>query len=188
MNPEDFLRCVQSHIARVAVGPSAVRGKGNKGVVLQARNFLREVKLGAFATADPGSFARVLDAQTEALRASLPHDAQHWGIARKVLNLFLRDCFYTGYLRDAHQLTVAEHHFEIPLDSVTGQSLMEIAPELPAWPGVKYLTKDVSTAYQQTAANAAREVGIARVHLDALWWSVGRDEIKIGPIRTVPHP
>lgn len=39
------------------------------------------------------------------------------------MNIFLRDCFYNAYLRDAYGLAVAEPWFEVPLDSVVAEGL-----------------------------------------------------------------
>jgi hypothetical protein len=40
---------------------------------------------------------------------------------------------------------------------------------------VKHLTPDVSSLFQNAAEEEAARHNIARVHLDALWWSVARD-------------
>jgi hypothetical protein len=180
MTQGEFLRCVQSRTARIAVGASTVRGKGNKGVVREARAYLRTIKLKQFAVPDDAAFRKVLNRHTERLRKRLPKSARRWGIARKVLNIFLRDCLYTGYLAEAYQLRRAEEHFEIPLDSITAKKLNEIAGRggLPAWPGVRGVTPCLSAEYHLVADQAAEKDGMARVHLDALWWSVARDEIK----------
>ena len=43
--------------------------------------------------------------------------------------------------------------------------------ELPRWPGVKYLTPEVSEVYQAFASKVARREGLKRVHLDAYLWA-----------------
>jgi hypothetical protein len=176
MSHQQFLRTVQSRAARIAVGASAVRGKGNKGVAAAARRFLRELSLRPFGSPDPKAFSASLDEATNRLLAELPPTARHWGVARKVLNIFLRDCFYTSFLSDEYRLGGAEHLFEIPLDSITVKELRRVVTGLPRWTGVKHLSPLLSRQLQQAAANDARKKGIARVHLDALWWSAGRDE------------
>ena len=59
---------------------------------------------------------------------------------------------------------------EIPLDSITAKQIRRKVPELPRWPGVKYVDPRTSAAYQAAALFIAREHGVARVHLDAYWW------------------
>jgi len=97
-------------------------------------------------------------------------------MARKVLNIFLRDCYYTSFLAKEYRLGRAAHLFELPLDSITVRKLREAVQGLPRWDGVKHLTPTLNRQLQEGADEAARELRIARVHLDALWWSVSRDE------------
>src|SRR5690349_17382238 len=114
MKNQDFLRTIRSFTARSTVGASTVRGRGNAGVVREARQFLRNIELGRFGVPSAKRFDRVLDDNTEQLRLALPESAQHWGIARKVLNIYLRNALYTGYLRDAYRLDRAEALMELP--------------------------------------------------------------------------
>lgn len=180
MKRDKFLQMVQSRAARTCIGPSTVRGRGNAGAVVASRIFLRRLNLAPFGISDRAIFQTELNRTTEELRAALPRDCQHWGMARKILNIFLLDCFYTSYLVSAFHLDRAEPFLELPLDSITAKELRSTAKRqglrLPPWPGVKYLTMPVSVSYQKVAADEATKEGIARVHLDAFWWSVARDE------------
>jgi hypothetical protein len=180
MTDLEFLEAVQSRAARIAVGASTVRGRGNKGAVAAAREHLRSLDLKQFGSASQ-AFATKLDQATEALRAALPRGARHWGVARKVLNIFLRDCLYTTYLNEAFGLRSSEHSFELPLDSITVKHLKRSAGRgtLPPWLGVKHLEPSVSATYQAAAAQEAAKKHTARVHLDALWWSVSRDGLAV---------
>jgi hypothetical protein len=91
------------------------------------------------------------------------------------LNIFLRDCFYNAYLRDAYGLAVAEPWFEVPLDRVVADGLKEnLDVVLPRWPGVKRVTPDLSARYQDGAMSLSRDWGITRVHLDTYLWVDGR--------------
>jgi hypothetical protein len=95
-----------------------------------------------------------------------------------MLNIFLRDCLYTTYLDTAFGLRKNEANFELPLDSITVLHLKRAAGhgKLPAWPGVKHLTEPLSARFQEAAAAEAARRGIPRIHLDAIWWSVSRDD------------
>ncbi len=172
-----FLEAIRSRAARIAVGPSTVRGQGVPGVVDSARAFLRRLDLRPFATDDPVAFKRALDSVTRRFVAALPEGAQSWGLARKLLNIFLRDCLYTVYLREHHNLGCGERLYELPLDSITAGRLLQEAGagSLSPWGGVKYLTPELSDRYQDAAARVAEAKGIHRVHLDAYWWSQARD-------------
>lgn len=126
--------------------------------------------------ANPQLFYRRLDLATEHLKGSLPVSAQRWGISRKALNIFLRNAFYNGYLNQEYGLAAAEWLFEIPLDSITGNTLYAQArKELPKWPGVMHLTPEMNRLYQEVARRIGRERGIAPVHLDAYWWGGNRE-------------
>jgi hypothetical protein len=166
-----LLRAIQHYCARAAIGSSSMRGAGSVGVVLAARTFLGAMPLRPFGSSKRSEFKSRLDEATESLKRALPKKAQKWGLARKGLNIFMRNCLYTSYLREEYQLGRAEAFFEIPLDSITGTRLVKQAEGLlPAWKTVRGLTTETSAEYQAIAAKLAASAGVARVHLDAMWW------------------
>ena len=171
-----FLEAVQARAARIACGSSATRGQG-AGVVLAGRQFLAQLPLSQFSVSRPSLFEQRLDDATKQLCASFPRTGQSWGLARKVLNIFLRDALYTTYLADKFHLKEGEANLEVPLDSITARHLCQAAGRgaLPRWLGVKHLTPQASAIYQAYAANLAASHGIARAHLDTYWWG-HRDE------------
>ena len=177
MAPRDprFVKMIQRRAARVAIAASPTRGAGAPWVVACAREFMCVLNLARFGTKDREAFARRLDRSTQALQARLPRRASTWGLSRKLLNIFLRDGLYTVYLSRHFGLAAAERFFEIPLDSITARGIRADMPELPRWPGVKHLDRNLSAAYQVAAEVIARQKGVARVHLDAYWWG-GRGE------------
>jgi hypothetical protein len=109
----------------------------------------------------------------------LPKRSATWGLARKLVNIFLRDSLYTSYLRRAYRLSLAERLLEIPLDSITAKQIRKRMPQLPRWQGVRHLDPHTSAAYQAAALLIAKREGVARVHLDAYWWGV-RDWEQMG--------
>lgn len=168
---------IQAHVARAALPPSSVRGKGSAGVAKAGRAFLRRLDLAPFGRAGADRFAASLDTATEELRRALPRDGRSWGLARKMLNLFLRDALYTTHLERRYGLSVNEAHFELPLDKFTGSELVRLAEgKLPSWPGVRALRRQESARYQEAALEHARKARVARVHLDALWWGARAEE------------
>jgi len=166
-----LLRAIQHHSARAAIGGSSMRGAGSAGVVLSARTFLGDMPLRPFGTSSRSKFLLSLDDATNGLKRALPKGAQRWGLARKGLNIFLRSCLYTTYLRDEYCLALAEEFFEVPLDSITGTRLVAAGQgDLPTWKTIRGLRAKTSASYQALAAKLAAEKGVARVHLDAVWW------------------
>ncbi len=121
MHPDDLLRAIQSRAARIAVGASTVRGRGHTGTVREARHHFSKMDLRVFGVAS-SRFRAVLDRETLRLQSALPIAARRWGIARKLLNIFLRDCFYTGQLSEAYRLATLETEFEIPTRFNHGKS------------------------------------------------------------------
>lgn len=102
----------------------------------------------------------------------MPSGIRHWGVARKVLNIFLRGATYNCYLRHAYSLGRLEDMLELPLDSLTVQGLKARSPQrsLPCWHGVKHLTKGESDRFQDRASQIAKEHEVSRVHLDIFLW------------------
>src|SRR6266567_2289793 len=139
MTKKDFLAAIQSRTARVSIGASAARGRGNNGTVKASRAFLCRLKLMPFGVKNRSAFAAQLDRTTGRLVSALPRKARRWGLARKFLNIFLRDCLYTTYLRDAYHLHRAQRFLEVPLDSITAKELRKAAGrgQLPRWLGVR---------------------------------------------------
>ena len=148
------------------------------GVVKAARRFLSVLDLSAFSIEKEKQFRAKLDQTTERLRKALPRGAQHWGVARKVLNIFLRDALYTIYLREEYGLACVERFLEVPLDSITAKELKKAAGRggLPQWPGVKGVAPDLSERFQAQATKVATERRMSRVHLDAYWWADRPDD------------
>jgi hypothetical protein len=166
-----LLLAIQRYNARAAIGSSSMRGAGSAGVVRSAREFLGELPLRPFGTASRAKFSSHLNNATANLQRALPKGAQRWGLARKALNIFLRNCLYTTYLCEEYNLARAEKFFEIPLDSITGTRLVkESRGALAGWKTVRGLKAKTSAENQAVAATLAAEKGVARVHLDAVWW------------------
>lgn len=168
----DLIRQLVRREAFRAVGPSTVRGQKAPGVVRAARSYLSKVSLGCFSVADSAGFERTLNVHTARLQGRLPPAAQSWGLARKVMNIFLRHSLYNVYLRDHFNLAMAERFYEVPLDSLVARGVKSRFPPgcLPRWLGVRHLDAERSAMFQEAAAVIAYEWGIARVHLDAYFW------------------
>lgn len=176
VHSSNFVYALRVRAARMSTGASATRGQG-RGVSHAARRFLSRLNLRYFSTSNAALFCQRLDAATTRLRASLPAGTRSWGLARKVLNIFLREALYTTYLEKYSRIGRAEPFLEVPLDSITAGQLWKHAGRgvLPRWRGVKHLTKNESNKYQAFARTIAEQQGLCRVHLDVFWWG-RRDE------------
>jgi hypothetical protein len=171
-----FVNAVQARVARIAISASATRGQQSPGLVLAARDFCTNIDLSRFSTNYRPTFASRLEETTVSLTKKLPRTGRHWGVARKLLNIFLRDALYTSYLREWYGLIASEDFLEVPLDSISSGEIRKLVGRsvLPKWPGVKYLTAAISADYQRVAQEEADRQNIARVHLDTYWWGGSR--------------
>jgi hypothetical protein len=149
---------------------------GPPGTVQAGRAFLaEEVSLKDVAQSGP-SFPSLLDDLTHRLKRTLPVGGDHWGAARKFLNIFLRDALYNYVLRDAFDLQSVESYLEIPVDRQVAIKLQEAASQeddLPKWQSVISLDASLNAKYQNIAGRTATTFGISRVHLDLLYWRGG---------------
>lgn len=170
---------MQRYIAVTAIGPSTLRNQGAPGVIAAAQCFLSNLALRTFTVKNEKAFLAVLDATTNELRRSLPSDSQHWGAARKGLNLFLRDICYNRFLSQRHSMGRLEPWMEIPLDSVVAAALKKHIGKgrLPSWPGLKRLTPSGSFLFQDVARQWADAEHISRVHLDMRIWVKQRTKL-----------
>src|SRR5262249_10494685 len=156
----------------VAIGTSTLRNQGASGVNRAARDFLASVDLATFAGNSEAEFLAELDAQTEGLRRRLPSGAQHWGTARKAVNLFLGEAYYHRVLCEQCGLAQIARFLEVPLDRQVAQFLWKKASdagsELPRWRKIKVLTPEHSRQYQEFATHYAQAYGEGwfRIHLD----------------------
>lgn len=162
---------LQKRTAALAIGASTVRGAGRAGAAKSAREHFATLKLARFSVSTERRFRNQLNRETNALLRGLPPGARHWGLARKLLNIFLRDCLYNAILSEAYSLDKIERWLEVPLDSHVGKRLYDESPSgLPRWSTIKGLTPSVSDVYQFVARKVAARRGIAPIHLDVLYW------------------
>lgn len=175
----NLARAIHRRVAETAVGPSTARGQGPSGVVQSLRQSLDGVDLADFRVRSQRRFASVLDRWTDSIRRDLPTKARSWGLARKCLNIFLRDCYYNAYLRPLLGAQISADWFEVPLDRLTAMSLKALDCELPRWRGVRHLAPETSSLYQASAAALAKQWEIGRVHLDTFLWIEGRRRERI---------
>jgi hypothetical protein len=163
---------IRTYIAYGSIGASTVRGLRTKGVVDAGRTALKQVDLRRYGTTTETYFGKVLDNDSEIVLAALPKGAQFWGVARKILNIFLRNALYNIYLNQHYNLNKHENSYEIPLDSLSATGIINGTVNLSKlnWVGVKYVTPDINHVFQILAKEIANERNTHRVHLDAYFW------------------
>jgi len=174
--PRRFIRELQVHQTRISITASTVRSQG-KGTLSLARGFFaEEFDIARLRAPSERAYLRRLDEATEALHSQLSGKGKTFGLARKLLNIYIRDCVYSRILCDHYRLERIEPFLEVPLDGIVGGALVREACDrgqprrLPAWHKIKGLTRGESDTYQAFASELAEEKGLARVHLDVVLW------------------
>jgi len=181
MNHNEFLQQIHRRIAIVSVGGSAIRNQGASGMVDDARSYFKDsIALDEFFSAmkDETSYRMFLDKHTIYLRDKFREGGRRWGAARKGLNLFFRDLVYNKFITEEFGLSQDFNLFndeikylEVPLDSFVAQGLCDMPNlQLPKWKSIKELTPGTSELFQISALQVAKELKVARVHLDLILW------------------
>ena len=152
---KDFSKFMQQYLAITTVGPSTLRNQGSKGVINVVQEYLAKIDLCDFNQKDESEFLSILNRKTEELKEIIinivdgdkghknkqPNRGQHWGAARKSLNLFLREIFLNKLL--GQKIDIKEEWMEIPLDSFIAKALNKASKEFYKkvinWPGLKRL-------------------------------------------------
>lgn len=151
-----------------------MRNPGAPGVIPTAREYLANLNLDDFQGPSAEQFRRALNRHTKRLQRKFPGGAHHWGLARKVLNIFLMEVNYNRFLIRAHRLAHVLPLLEVPLDSQVASGLRQEARDLgmalPRWQGVSGLRPRESQIYQEFALKLAREWDTRRVLLDLVFW------------------
>jgi hypothetical protein len=171
------LPLLQKRFTTAGITQSAVRlgkaRKGVKGMRSTAREFCSSLKLNQVP--EPATYAATLDEWTLQLKRKFPKDGRYWGVARKCLNIFMRDASYNVHLCDLYPgLKLLEQVLEVPLDSYTANGLLEEDGAtnfgLRRWDAIIRLTPEENNKFQQWALLVADRKGILRVHLDLLYF------------------
>lgn len=166
-----LVEAMRLRLARMSVGPSTARSQGGAGIVAVLREGLSEVALPSLCTGTEAGFKRALDRETLRLFGRLPKGTGSWGLARKCLNIYLRDCLYDRGVNAKFHFERCEAYLELPLDSLVGKALRSrFGDAVPAWATLKNLTPEGSGDYQAAAGALADLWGMARVHLDLYLW------------------
>ncbi len=181
MDKKEFIKNIHKRVAQTAVGPSAIRNQGAKGLINICRAYFENsINLKEFRNhLTTKHYIDYLDELTIDLLNKFPKEGQSWGAARKALNLFFRDVVYNKYMADYLELPndleanlATLVNLEVPLDRDVATGLTAFYPDLPKWNTIKSLNPDLSKLYQDKALILSYEKGIARIHLDLLFWRI----------------
>ena len=176
---------IQRYVAETSVGPSTVRGYV-KNTQKICRALLAGIDLAELSEIEKPRFKSWLNKQTDALHIQLRRQGrrkkgiQTYGIARKVVNIYLHNVFYNCVLNRKYGLENLCDFLEVPIDSHVREWLLLIArntrPPLTIDPLITRADKiwrideKANTAYQDLANQVARQLNTKRVNLDAYFY------------------
>lgn len=173
----DIVKYYQRYLAR-AVGGSALRNQGAKGMVKTARDYLETVDLKALAKCNDKQYIESLNRMTIELADLFPDGGNgNWGAARKAINIFLFACSRELVFSQAYGLDKIRPHLELPLDKYAIEHLRREAKAeseialLDNWNAIKRLKKPLSDQIQAFAAAVAARKGCLRCELDLVAWT-----------------
>lgn len=171
-----LIELVQKRIANISVGASTVRGqpKGTKGIAI---DYLQSVNLKDFSdVTGEAHFKNLLDKRTNELKDKLPSSPRgRWGIARKVLNIFLFQAVHDILLNRNYTFDKIITYLEVPLDNKNAKKLKKFAKERGInldWKNIHSLDPETNMRFQEYAKQCARlpEYDCERCYLDVYWW------------------
>jgi putative transcriptional regulator len=182
---------IQKRVADIAITISVVRNIGFKGALPIARDFVAHLNLTEFAQApDERAFIDLLDKKTDELQLRLQEErarqknsgnteAELWGSARKVLNVFLCEAYFNRALERRYNLREIAGWLEGPLDKQLATAIRKTAQQFglkrpSAWPGIIRLDQKKSLDYQILAQEiAARMLLPARIYFEVVTFVAG---------------
>jgi hypothetical protein len=167
------LRKFQNRVANFSVGASTMRGQP-EGTIATARKYLQlSIDLRDFSdVVSEDQFRNILDGHTEKMRKRF--ESKSWGMARKVLNIFLFQAAEHIVLNRNYTLDKIIKYLELPLDNKNAKKVKEFArgkgKNLP-WKNIKSLDPETSKLFQEYARQQAyKECNCERCYLEVYWW------------------
>lgn len=173
MAVEDLWR---DHVIRHTTRSRDLRGPGWSGFGECADEFLRQVDLGDLRSPD---LAQQLDGLTDRLVdrwETIAGTGSHpWGIARKVINLFMINAAHHTEVSKQLEADMARH-LEIPLDRAVAAHLLRLLRPGDQWPrgqavyfpGLPRLDPETHQAWQEVAQHTANAAQLTRAALGVL--------------------
>ena len=162
----------QKRISKTCIGSNSTHGNLGKGGLQKLHlNLHAIIKLDVIAKCSSESaFRSLLDSYTSKLKQKLgnPVKHEHWGLCRKAINLYLRDCYYNKTINEHFKLDKIASYFETPIDSLAMKALREYTSKVRKTP-LKLLDKSTHHEWQKAATNFVKAKGLAnRVDADLI--------------------
>jgi hypothetical protein len=166
---------VELHLKRISktcIGSNSTRGNLEEGGLnILRQNLYRIVKLDdLMCSGSEEKFKSILDSYTSKLKQKLgnPVKHEHWGLCRKAITLYLRDCYYNKTINTHFMLDEIASYFETPIDSLAMKALKDYSSTVGKTP-LKLLDKSTHHEWQKAATNFVKAKCLAnRVDADLI--------------------
>jgi hypothetical protein len=144
----------QKRISKTCIGSNSTFGSLESGGLNSIRqNLCIIINLSDISSCKSDSeFKALLDSFTSKLKQKLstPVSQDHWGICRKAINLYLRDCYYNKILNEHFKLDKIAAYLETPIDSLAMKSLGKYTTSVKK-STIKALNKTTHQEWQKAA-------------------------------------
>ena len=149
----------QKRISRTCIGSNSTHGTlGKNGLNILHQNLYPIIKLKDVAACkSENEIKALLDSYTSKLKQKItkPIQSEHWGMCRKAINLYLRDCYYNKTLNEHFNLDKVANSLETPIDSFAMKALAKYTSFVKK-SAIKALDKNTHQEWQKAAKTFAQ--------------------------------
>lgn len=153
----------QKRISKTCISSNSLLSKIYSGFLLKFHaNLHLIIDLEAISSCKSQlEFNALLDSFTSKLKQKIakPVNAEHWGICRKAINLYVRDCYYNKTLNEHFSLDKVANYLETPIDSLAMKALAKHTSFVKK-STIKALNKNTHQEWQKAAKLFAQENGL----------------------------
>lgn len=153
----------QKRISRTCIGANSTHGTlGKNGLNILHQNLYPIIKLKDVAACkSDNEIKTLLDSYTSKLKQKIakPIHPEHWGMCRKAINLYVRDCYYNKILNEHFSLDKVANDLETPIDSFAMKALAKHTSFVKK-STIKALNKNTHQEWQKAAKLFAQENGL----------------------------
>jgi hypothetical protein len=153
----------RERISKTCIGSNSTRGNLKEGGLnIIRQNLHRIVKLDDLVrSGSEEKFKSLLDSYTSKLKQKLgnPVKHEHWGLCRKAINLYLRDCYYNKIINEHFKLDKIAAYLETPIDSLAMKSLWKYTTSVKK-STIKRLNKITHQEWQKAATLLSKANGL----------------------------
>ena len=169
---QNIIELHQKRISRTCIGSNSTHATlGKNGLNVLHQNLYPIINLEHVAACKTeNELKALLDSYTSKMKQKIakPIHAEHWGMCRKAINLYLRDCYYNKVLNEHFKLGKIAAYLETPIDSLAMRNIGKYTSAVKK-STIKMLNKTTHQEWQKAATNFVKATCLAnRVDADLI--------------------